>query len=42
MITEIEIKENKREKLPPSPVNATSHVSLVTVIIEKLSIWQKD
>ena len=39
MITEVEIRENKREKMPPSPINAISHVSLVTVIIEKLSIW---
>jgi hypothetical protein len=39
MITEVEIKEHKREKMPPSPINATSHVSLVTVIIEKFSIW---
>ena len=39
MITEVEIKELKREKMPLSPINATSHISLVTVIIEKLNIW---
>ena len=38
MITEVEFKEQKREKFPPSPINATSHVSLVAVFVEKLSI----